>query len=94
MHTRQPLLDPANVQHGIAAQFDLFPAQIDKLGGAQPVPKSHKDHGGVTKAVAIIPSGLDQPVNLGLGQVRGYAARRSFAVSAELSHLRCVAAPA
>jgi hypothetical protein len=45
------------------------------------VPKSHKDHGGVAKAVAITPSGPDQPVDLGLGQIReGGIARISEAI--------------
>jgi signal transduction histidine kinase len=33
------------------------------------VPKSHQDHGGVAKTVPVTPSGFDQAVDLGLGQV-------------------------
>jgi hypothetical protein len=47
------------MQHGVPAQLDLIPTQIDKLGSPKAVPKGREDHGGVAKAVAVVPRDLD-----------------------------------
>ena len=52
-----------------ALEVDLIPAQGDKLGGPQAVPEGNEDHRRIAVAPAVGPGGLDQPLDLSLGQV-------------------------
>jgi hypothetical protein len=53
------VLDPPHMQDG-AIEVDLVPAQVAGLGGAQPVPEGHEDHGRVPVPVPIGLGGFDQ----------------------------------
>ena len=52
-----------------ALEVDLIPAQGDKLGGPQAVPEGNEDHRRIAVAPAVGPGGLDQALDLSLGQV-------------------------
>ena len=68
MGGRRTLLGPADVQDGVG-EIDLIPTQVYKLGRSQAVAEGDKDHGGIPVTPAIGPGGIDQPVDLGTGQV-------------------------
>ena len=44
-------------------------AQVNKLGRPQTVAEGDKDHGGIPVTPAIGLGGIDQPIDLGAGQV-------------------------
>jgi hypothetical protein len=56
------------VQDG-AVEVDLVPAQVAGLGGAQPVPEGHQDHGRIPVTVSVGLGGLDQSLDLAGRQV-------------------------
>ena len=68
MGAGRALLDPAHVKRP-RGELDLVPAQVHQLGGPQAVPIGHKHHRGVPVAPAVLPGGVHQPLDLGLGQV-------------------------
>ena len=68
MGRRRALLGPADVQDGVA-EIDLIPTQVYKLGRPQAVAEGDKDHGGIPVTPAIGLGGIDQPIDLGAGQV-------------------------
>ena len=51
------------------AEIDLIPTQVDKLGRPQAVAEGNKGHGAVTMTPAVTLGGIDQPIDLGAGQV-------------------------
>ena len=68
MGGRRALLGPADVQDGVG-EIDLIPTQVYKLGRPQAVAEGDKDHGGIPVTPAIGLGGIDQPIDLGAGQV-------------------------
>ena len=68
MGGRRALLGPAYVQDGVG-EIDLIPTQVYKLGRPQTVAEGDKDHGGIPVTPAIGLGGIDQPIDLGAGQV-------------------------
>ena len=50
-------------------KMHLVPAQVAQLRRPQAVPVGDQDHGGVAVAVAVGLGGLDQLLDLGLGQM-------------------------
>ena len=68
MGRRRALLDPADMQ-GRGVEVDLIRAKVGEFRHTQAVPEGHQDHGGVAMSPAVFPGGLDQPFDLGLGQV-------------------------
>ena len=68
MGTRHAFLGPTNVQDGMG-EIDLIPTQVYKLGRPQTVAEGDKDHGGIPVTPAIGLGGIDQPIDLGAGQV-------------------------
>jgi hypothetical protein len=60
---RGAVLDPPHMQDG-AIEVDLVPAQVAGLGGAQPVPEGHEDHGRVPVTVSVGLGCLDQGLEL------------------------------
>jgi hypothetical protein len=62
------VLDPPHVQDG-AVEVDLVPAQVTGLGGTQPVPEGHQDHGRVPVTVPVGLGRLDQGLDLAGRQV-------------------------
>ena len=68
MRGRRALLDPADVQGG-RPEVHLIPTQVDQLGRSQAVPVGHEDHGRVAVAPAVALGNLDEPLDLGLGEV-------------------------
>ena len=50
-------------------KVDRVPGKFTYLGSPEAMPVGDKDHGGVTVAITIILSGLDQLLDLGLGGV-------------------------
>src|SRR5262249_12384778 len=68
MRGRSALFDSADVQDGVF-EVDLLPAQVHQLGGPQTMPEGQQDHGGVAMAPAVVSGGLNQPLDLALGQV-------------------------
>ena len=65
---RRALLGPPYVQDGVG-EIDLIPTQVHKLGRPQAVAEGDKDHGGIASTPAIGLGGIDQPIDLGAGQV-------------------------
>ena len=53
----------------VQGEIDLIPAQVCKLGRPQAVAEGDKDHGGIPVTPAIGLGGIDQPIDLGAGQV-------------------------
>ena len=68
MGGRRALLGPADVQDGMG-EIDLIPAQVYQFGRSQTVAEGDKDHGGIPVTPAIGLGGIDQPIDLGAGQV-------------------------
>jgi hypothetical protein len=68
MHGRGAALGAVHVQTAMT-EIDAIPTQRYKLADAQPMPIGDQHHGGVAMAVAVVTSGLDQALNLGLGKV-------------------------
>ena len=68
MGGRRALLDPPDVQDGVG-EIDLIPTQVDKLGRPQTMAEGNQDHGGIPVTPAIGLGGIDQPIDLGAGQV-------------------------
>jgi hypothetical protein len=68
MGARGALLDPADVEIGIT-EIHLIPPQVHEFGCPQAMPVSHKDRGGVPVAPTVFLGRVDQPLDLGLGQV-------------------------
>ena len=68
MGRRHALLGPADVQDGVG-EIDLIPTQVYELGRPPAVAEGDKDHGGIPVAPAIGLGGIDQPIDLGAGQV-------------------------
>ena len=68
MGSRRALLGPADVQDGVG-KIDLIPTQVYKLGRPQTVAEGDEDHGAVTMTPAVTLGGIDQPVDLGAGQM-------------------------
>ena len=68
MGGRRSLLGPAYVQDGVGA-IDLIPTQVYKLGRPQAMAEGDKDHGGIPVTPAIGLGGINQPIDLGAGQV-------------------------
>ena len=68
MRRRRAALDPADVQRG-AVEVDLIPAQVHQLAHPQAMAIGDQDHGGIAVAPAVALGGLDQLLDLGLGQV-------------------------
>ena len=69
-------------------EVDGVPAQRDQLGRPQPVPVGDQHHGGIAVAVAILPGGGDQAIDLAIGEVLAgadlgvaLAARRAPAIA-------------
>ena len=50
-------------------KIDLIPTQVYKLGRPQAVAEGDKDHGRIPVTPAIGLGGIDQPIDLGAGQV-------------------------
>ena len=50
-------------------EIDGVPTQRHQFDGAQPMPIGDQHHGRVAMTVAIIAGGLDQSLDLGLGEV-------------------------
>ena len=50
-------------------EIDLIPTQVYKLGRPQTVAEGDKDHGGIPVTPAVGLGGIDQPIDLGAGQV-------------------------
>ena len=83
-------LDPADM-HAAMGEVDGVPAQRDQLGRPQAVPVGDQHHGGVAVAIAVLASGRDQPIDLGVGQVLaradlGVAAPLRWSSACQLSH--------
>ena len=55
--------------HRSSPEVDRIPGQLAQLGSPQTMPIGDQDHGRATMTVAITFGGLDQPLDLGLGQV-------------------------
>jgi hypothetical protein len=68
MRARRPALDPADVKVG-RLEVDLIPTQVDQLGNPETVPECDENHCAVPMARPILLCGLDQALDLGLGQV-------------------------
>ena len=68
MGGRRALVGPPYVQDGVV-EIDLIPTQVYKLGRPQAVAEGDKDHGGIPMTPAIGLGGIDQPIDLGAGQV-------------------------
>jgi hypothetical protein len=68
MRRRRAVLDPTNVQD-TRVEADLIPTKIDKLGSAEPVPESDKDHRRVPVALPIVLGRLDEALDLRRRQV-------------------------
>src|SRR5215471_6558478 len=68
MRGRSALLDSTDVQDGVF-QVDLLPAQVHQLGGPETVPEGQQEHCRVAMAPAVVLGGLNQPLDLALGQV-------------------------
>src|SRR5262249_1058297 len=65
----RPVLQSADVQ-STDAQFDLVPVEVAELARSEPVPDGQQDHGRIAVTVApVLPGRLEQPIDLGLGQV-------------------------
>jgi hypothetical protein len=62
------LLNPTDVQRG-RPDVDLIPSQVHQFGNPQAVPVGYQNHRGVPVAVAIPRRGVDEPLDLCLGQV-------------------------
>ena len=62
------LLGPAALPDGVG-EIDLIPTQVCELGRSQTVAEGDKDHGRIDVARASGLGGIDQPVDLGAGQV-------------------------
>ena len=67
-------------------EVDLFPAEIDQLAHPEPVTVRYEDHGGIAVAPAIVPGGLDQALDLLVGQVLAGAV---FGVRLAPRHRHC-----
>ena len=50
-------------------EIDGIPTKRHELDSAQPMPIGDQDHGRVAMPIAVIAGSLDQPLDLGLGQV-------------------------
>ena len=61
-------LGPADVQDGMG-EIDLIPTQVYKLGRPQTVAEGDEDHGAIPMTPAISLGGIDQPIDLGAGQM-------------------------
>ena len=61
-------LEPPDMQAAMG-EVDGVPAQRHQLGRPQPVPVGDQHHGGIAVAVAVLPGGSDQAIDLGIGQV-------------------------
>jgi len=68
MRSRLAVLDAGDVQFA-AIKVDTLPAQPRRLRRAQPMPKCDQDHGRVAVPMPVAGSGLDQALDLPLGQV-------------------------
>ena len=66
--------------HAAVGEVDGIPAQRDQLGRPQAVPIGDQHHGGVAVAMAVLPGGSDQAIDLGVGQV---LARADLGVAAD-----------
>jgi hypothetical protein len=56
--------------HHAGGKVDLVPTQVNQFGDPQAVAIGDQDHGGVAVAVAVaVADSLDQPLDLGLGQM-------------------------
>jgi hypothetical protein len=71
MSGRRALLGPPYVQDGVG-EIDLIPTQVYKLRRPQAVAEGDEDHGSVTMTPAVTLGGIDQPVDLGAGQMSVY----------------------
>ena len=70
MRGRLAVLDPAHMQRGIAAEFDLRPFQVANLDGSQPVAIGNQDQRGIAVAMAAIAAGrFHQLLDLGRGHI-------------------------
>ena len=76
------------LRHATSAfEFDLVPAQIDQLADPQAVTERDQDHGGVAMTPAIAPRGVDQFLDLGLGQIFAGA---QFGIGSAPRHVDCL----
>ena len=62
------MFDAADMQAGIG-EVDLVPAKVDDLARPEAVSVGDQDHGGVAMSPAVLAGGLEQPFDLGFGQV-------------------------
>jgi hypothetical protein len=62
------LLDPTDVQNS-AVEVDLIPMKVDKLRRSQAMPKRQQDHRGIAMRPTCTFAGLDQALDLALGQI-------------------------
>jgi hypothetical protein len=56
-----------------AIEVDLLPFEVGHLGGAEAVPVGQQHHECIAGAVAVVTGGLDQLLDLGVGQVLALA---------------------
>ena len=68
MGARHTFLGPPDVQNGMG-EIHLIPAQVYKLGRPQTVAEGDEDHGAVPMTPAVTLGGIDQPIDLGAGQM-------------------------
>ena len=61
-------LEPAHMQTAVG-KVDGVPPQRDELARPQRVPVGDQHHGGITVAVAVPRSGIDQTSDLAIGEV-------------------------
>jgi hypothetical protein len=51
-------------------KIDLRPTKLAKLGSAKPMPVRQQDRSSIPGAIApSVASGIDQPIDFGLGQI-------------------------
>ena len=68
VNARRAVLGPVHVQAAMA-EVDGVPPQRHQLGRPKTMPIRDQHHSGIAVAVAILPGGDDQTIDLGVGQV-------------------------
>src|SRR5215471_2082388 len=68
MNARRPVLPPPHVQAG-RLELDLFPPRVTDLGRSEPMTEGQEDHRPISVCLPITLGGLDQLLDLVLGEV-------------------------
>jgi hypothetical protein len=77
MHAAIPTVGPAHMQ-APGGEVDVVPAQRDDLRGSEAMAVGNQDGGGVPMPRPVLLGGLDEPLDLSLGQIFAAASANCY----------------